>query len=89
MLKQSTEVSLFCNEILKKLIVKCFKGSSTISFKNTVNEVLEKIFWRNFFIEAAEKKEMRFIFNLISMAERTGSKIFWGLCDVVSASLYM
>ena len=87
MLKQSTEVSLFCNENLKKLIMKCFQGSSTISFKNTVKEVLEKIFWRNFFIEAAEKKEMRFIFNLISMAERTGSKIFWGLCDVVSASL--
>ena len=56
MLKQSTEVSLFCNENLKKLIVKCFQGSSTISFKNTVKEVLEKIFWRNFFIEAAEKK---------------------------------
>ena len=88
MLKQSTEVSLFCNENLKKLIMKCFQGSSTISFKNTVKEVLEKIFWRNFFIEAAEKKEMRFFFNLTSMAERTGSKIFWGLSDVVSASFY-
>lgn len=86
MLQQSTEVSLFWNENLNKLIVKCFQGSSTISFKNTVNEVLENIFWRNLFIEAAEKKEMRFIFNLITMAERAGSKIFWGLCDVVSAS---